>query len=98
MTDELSEPDSMPTHHRSRVVLFLSGVATFGFVGWLAWAATLLIRAGVPEPDRAELISTIILAATGVVISAVVSVRNMGENPMGFLADLWTSVAAMVRR
>lgn len=96
----MPEPEEtlQPTSPRSRVVLFISGVTTFGFVVWLGWAATRLIEVGVPEADRAGLVSTIVLAATGVVISAAVSVRNIGDNPLGFLADLWTSIAAMVRR
>jgi hypothetical protein len=79
-------------------MLLLSGIATFSFVGWLAWATTLLIQAGVPDADRASLISTLVFASTGVVVSAAVSVRSISENPLGVLADVFKSLAVMVKR
>lgn len=83
---------------RSPVMLALSGLATFAFLAWLCWIITRLIDAGIPDADRAGLVETMILAATGVVISAVMAARAAGpSNPLGMLTTLMSAVRGMMR-
>lgn len=77
---------------------FLSGLATFGFLVWLCWIVTELVRAGIPEAQRAELVSTGLWAASGVAISAIVAAKSVSVNPLQFVSSWIAAVKGMIAK
>lgn len=79
-------------------VAILSGVGCFSFLAWLCWIITKLVVSGVPESDRADLIGTLVMAATGVVVTSIAAARGLDQNPLGGLGSLVSGLRSMVRR
>jgi hypothetical protein len=80
------------------VVAVLSGVGCFGFLAWLCWIITKLVASGVPEADRAGLIGTLVMAASGVVVTSIAAARGLDQNPLGGLGSIVGGLRNMVRR
>lgn len=78
------------------VCTFLSGIATFCFLIWLCWIVTELVRAGIPEAQRAELVSTGMWVASGVAVSAILAAKSVSVNPLQFVASWITAVKGMI--
>ena len=82
----------------SPFVIFMSGASTLAFLVWLCWLITTLVISGIPDDGKAELVSTGILAATGVVISAVMAARSTQGDPLEFMGNAISSLRGMLRR
>lgn len=88
----------VPQRAASSVIVFLSGLGTFAFLAWLGWLITGIVFTGIPETDRAELVSELVLSAAGVLISAVITAQATSTNPLGFLADTLGKLRALLKR
>ena len=78
-------------------VTFIAGATTLAFLCWLAWLVTVIVLWGIPPPDRADFAATLVLAASGVLISAVIGARA-AESPFEFLATIISTVKGVFRR
>ena len=93
-----NDVDEQAKGFKLSIMVFLSGAVTCGFLGWLCWIVTVLVFAGVPDADRAGLIGTLVVTASGVVISAVVAARASPTSPFDFLKTMFDGVRSMVRK
>lgn len=89
------KPTPSPSHP---LVVLLAGVGTFSFLAWLCWATTKIIDAGIPEADRAELVASMVIAAVGLLISAVIAARAVTTNPLEFTMQLYSAVRSIWRK
>jgi cyanate permease len=80
-------------------MIVLSGIATFAFLGWLTWITTHLVMEGVPAEDRATLLQTMVMAATGLVVSGVLAARTTdAQDPFSFVSALTRALRGMSGR
>lgn len=93
-----TEQDQDEPRRPSSLILFLSGVGTFSFLGWLCWLVTTLVIGGIPEGDRADLVASLVFAASGVVVSAAVTARTTRTNPLEFLITAIENIRSIGRR
>lgn len=95
--DDAPEAQSPPK--RNPVMIVMSGIATFAFLGWLTWLITHVTLQGVPEADRAELLQTMVMAATGLVVSGVLAARTTDtQSPFGFITALSRALRGLTGR
>lgn len=82
--------------HPAGVTSFLAAFAIGGFTIWLCWLVTRIVLMGVPEDGRAELASTGLLAAAGVIVSVFAASRGGGL--VHVVAGWFDTVRGMLRR
>lgn len=94
----MSETETTP-RRKHPVLIFMAGVGTFAFLFWLAWLTTRLIVAGIPEEDRAGLAETMVLSASGLVLTAITAALASGEtNPLSFVSSFVSAVRSLLTR
>lgn len=90
---------AQPPPKRSPTMILLSAVATFAFLIWLCWIGTRIILMGLPEEGRADVLNTVVMAGTGLVVSAALAARSADtSSPFGFIAALASAVRSTASR